>query len=88
MRTVVYEHGTTIFSENVSGETFYMIKNGSVNIIKGGQLIRKSSKGDYFGERSILFNETRSASVIADGQVTCWELSKTEFLSIIDENIR
>jgi CRP-like cAMP-binding protein len=45
-------------------------------------------KYDYFGERSALFNDFRSATVVANRGVTCWILQKSDFLSILDEGVR
>lgn len=47
--------------------------------------MRTINKHDYFGERALLFNEQRTASVLAYGNVTCWMLHKDDFLSILDE---
>ena len=41
--------------------------------------IRSITKQDYFGERSLLFAETRTATVVANGDVTCWLLGKNDF---------
>lgn len=43
---------------------------------------------DYFGERALLFDEVRSATVIADGPVECWVLEKEEFITYISEDMR
>jgi cGMP-dependent protein kinase len=69
LRPTTYENGQTILEENVAGDTFYLINTGIVNVMKEGIFIRKMSNNDYFGERSILFNDARSATVVAEGQV-------------------
>lgn len=50
-------------------------------------MLRIILKHDYFGERSVLFNEVRTASVVAEGEVDCWVLHRTDFLNIVDESI-
>lgn len=42
---------------------------------------------DYFGERALLFDEDRSATVIAKSEVTCWVLSKADFMNVVEEDI-
>lgn len=84
-----FEGEEVIFRQNDSGDTFYIIKSGKVNISIEGVNIRTIAKHDYFGERSVLFNETqRSATCSANGNVVCWVINTADFLSIIDESIR
>ncbi|OMJ84662.1 hypothetical protein SteCoe_14181 [Stentor coeruleus] len=77
-----------IFCQNDQGDKFYIIKSGKVDIIKDGTVVRSINIHDYFGERSILFNDTRSASAVANTEVVCWVLDRSDFLRIVDENIR
>jgi CRP-like cAMP-binding protein len=46
------------------------------------------SINDYFGEHSILFNDNRSATVVADGPVFCWALTNSAFKQILDADIQ
>ena len=84
----VFEEGKTIFMQGSLGEAFYIIKQGIVEIYKDDVLIRSINKLDYFGERALLFDEPRSATVKAHERVECWVLKKVDFLQIIDERIR
>ena len=77
-----------IFSQNEPSDSFYIVKEGQVKIIKDENLIRYISKNDYFGERSILLDQQRTASAIAIGNCECWFLTKQDFVNIIDEEIR
>ena len=65
-----------------------MIAKGEVEIRKNEKFIRTLGKYEYFGERSLLFSEVRSASVYATKEVEVLELNKSSFLSVIDSNIR
>lgn len=88
LRLVDYNDGATIVLENTQGDTLFIVKTGRVNIFKDNLKVRALTIHDYFGERSILFNERRSATVIADGNVTCWALEKIDFENIIDFSMR
>lgn len=83
-----YNDGEVIVEQNRTGEHLYIIKSGQVAVYKDGEFVRSITKLDYFGERSILFDEFRSATIVAKGNVSCWLLHKNDFLSIIDERIR
>jgi CRP-like cAMP-binding protein len=44
-------------------------------------------KHGFFGERSVLTNEVRTASVVAQGPVKCLVLHRQEFLTVMDESV-
>ena len=77
-----------IIKEGGEGNSLYMIAKGEVEIKKGDQFIRTLGKYEYFGERSLLFSEVRSASVFATKKVEVLELNKESFLSVIDHAMR
>jgi cGMP-dependent protein kinase len=83
-----FNDGETIVGQNKPGENFYLVKSGKVDIIKDSQVLRSITKNDYFGERSLLFDEVRTASVVARKKVQCWVMTKRDFISILNENIR
>lgn len=82
-----FENKDVIIREYAQGDSFYLIKSGKVDIVQNGVILRTVTKNDYFGERSLVLNEYRSASVIANGPVTCWFLTKSDFQSILEDNL-
>ncbi|OMJ71175.1 hypothetical protein SteCoe_30697 [Stentor coeruleus] len=83
-----YKDGQIIFKEGDIGDAFYIVKEGQVEIFKGDVSIRIITRHDFFGDRSIIQNENRTATVVSRGKAVCWSLSKKDFLSMIDEGIR
>jgi len=83
-----FEDHQVIFRENDPGDSFFIVKHGKVDVMKNNFYIRTITKHDYFGERSILFNEARTATITAKGNVSCWVLHQQDFLSAIDDKIR
>jgi cGMP-dependent protein kinase len=77
IQTNQFEAGTTIVSEGDSDDRFFIIKEGSVDVSIGGSVVRRIGKSDFFGERSILRNEIRSATVVATTHVVCWSIDYT-----------
>jgi cGMP-dependent protein kinase len=63
-----------------------MIKSGTVSVVKNGVVVRSIAKYDYFGERSLIFDELRTASVVANGKVSCWTLKRNDFFGSLNEN--
>lgn len=88
LRIEDFQDGAEIVRQNNPGNSLFIIKSGKVNVFKDGIYIRTISKLDYFGERSVLFNDFRSASVVANGDVSCWILNKVDFLSVTDESVQ
>ena len=60
-----YTQGKIIVDEGDVGSEFFIIKSGSVNILKSDQVVRTMFQNEFFGARAILMNETRSATVVA-----------------------
>lgn len=83
-----FEPREQIVLENSSPDAFYIVKTGVCEVIKNGNVIRTYGKLAYFGERSMLLRERRSATVVAQSQVECWVLSHENFFRIIDERMR
>ncbi len=57
--------GQLIFKEGDPGTELYYVVVGSVNLSRGGQLIRVMKPGEYFGEMAMLLDERRTATATA-----------------------
>ena len=84
---VEYENNQIIFSQGSPGDSFFIVKEGQVEIQKDGISLRTITRHDFFGERSIVQSENRSASAISQGKSACWVLNSKDFKSIINESI-
>ena len=73
-----------VFKQGDPGDSFFIVKEGRVDIIKDGVFLRTIGKNDFFGERAILYNESRSANAVAKAKTLLWVLNKTDFFRIID----
>jgi cGMP-dependent protein kinase len=88
VRTQAYTDGQIIVEENAEGGSMFFVKEGMASIVREGNVIRQISKNDYFGERSILLNEVRSATVTASGEVVLYELLKENLDETISNSLR
>ena len=67
-----YEDGECIIQEGDVDPWLYFLLSGRVKIKKQGVLITDlTQKGEIFGEMRIIDDESRSASVFADGKTVC-----------------
>jgi small-conductance mechanosensitive channel/CRP-like cAMP-binding protein len=79
-----YAKGEYVIQQGDYGDTFFIIKNGSVEVIvtdENGEILlnKKMEKGNFFGEMSVLTGEPRTASVVGVTDVELLVLSKSSF---------
>ena len=76
-----YKKGTKIITEGKIGDKFYIVKKGQVEVYQRTIYLRTLNPMEYFGERALLMNEVRSATVIAKEDVELYSLDKDSFKS-------
>ena len=78
-----------IIREGEEGNTFYMVMEGEAKAVKSGSEVLQYTPGDYFGERALLKNEPRAATIeVTSEQCKVMELDRKSFnrmLGPIDE---
>ena len=83
-----YESNDIIFTQDTYGDEFFIINTGEVMITINGKYIRTNMKESYFGERALLMNEPRTATVISKTSSEMLVLKKNDFESLFDKSIR
>jgi len=78
-----YEQGECIMQKGEIGDKFYMIKEGNVKVMDGSTELTSLKEGDYFGERALMRDDVRAASVIADSYVRCYALDRMAFTNLL-----
>ena len=68
---VVFPDGERILRQGLTGSGFYVILEGTANVIVDGTQRATLHRGDFFGEVSILLGEPPTADVIATSQLRC-----------------
>lgn len=82
METVNLKKGHVIFKQGDEGEKFYIIKTGGVTGVKESEGKKETfdlKSGDFFGERALLKNESRAATITCRTAVTVLSLSRYDF---------
>lgn len=91
-KTGEYPAGTVLCREGDKGDTFYIIRDGEIEITKAmangeERILRNGTAGDFFGEMAALLPETvRSATVTTLTRVQTIELDHTTFQNAIMHN--
>jgi CRP-like cAMP-binding protein len=83
-----YEPGEIIVRKGEIGRELYMIRAGEVEVFDpsaAGGPISKLGPRDVFGERALLVDTKRSASVRAVGQVDVVVVSRRDFRSLVEQ---
>jgi len=86
LETMQFRSGQVIFKEGDDGDKFYIVKEGNIAGFKeklGKMEWFKFDSGDYFGERALLKDEPRSATIICETDVTVLMLSRQDFCTIL-----
>jgi CRP/FNR family transcriptional regulator, cyclic AMP receptor protein len=74
----VFAEGQRVIRQDVTGGGFYVILEGEVKVVIDGQERARLSRGDFFGEMSILTDEPPAADVIAASLLRCLVIPDNE----------
>ena len=87
-----FDKGETVVREGEKGDTFYLIRSGSVDVFtrgmgKGDEQVSLGTmhEGDFFGEVALLTDKPRTATVVARDKVELMELSRANFDKIANK---
>ena len=83
LEPVTFGPGETIMREGEPGDTFFIIVEGSVRVMKSGNAINELHTSGYFGERALLLNQPRAATVVTNGPVKCVRLERDKFTRLL-----
>ena len=81
-----FAEGQRILRQGFTGGNFYVILDGDAAIRVDGEDLAKLSRGDYFGEVSILLGEPPTADVIALTPLRCLVLPEQEVRDFLVAN--
>ena len=76
--------GTVIVSEDTAGHEFYLILEGQAVVRRNGRRVAMLGPGQYFGELALLDQGPRTATVVADADMTLLVLGQREFAAVLD----
>ncbi len=79
-RAVVVPAGSTVVRLGDPGDAFFVIENGSVEIVEYG---RRQGPGESFGEIALLRDVPRTATVRAVSDLRLWTLTRTAFIAAV-----
>ena len=79
----VHQPGEAIVRQGDPGDKFYLIRRGTVRVLvddgSGPRRVNELGKGDFFGDRALLTDEPRNATVVAVDAVETYNLDRETF---------
>ncbi len=90
----LFAHGEVMIREGEDGDSMQVLLEGEADVFLkypagtgrgGSEKVATLSKGDYFGEMSLMTGEPRSATVRARGDVLIMEIKKSQLAPILEE---
>lgn len=82
LETVNYGKGDVIIREGELGDSLYFIVEGRVVVRRQDEDVAELSGGECFGERALLTDETRSATVVAAESVFLLRLKRDDYAEL------
>jgi CRP-like cAMP-binding protein len=80
-----YQHGTQIVRAGAQGNSFFVILDGSAEVITPAGHRHTLKAGDYFGELALLDGAPRAATVQASSSLATAKISRTAFQQLLKE---
>ena len=83
-----FPNGKKIICQGDIGDKLFIIKTGRVDFFVNSRYIRSLNEGEDFGAKSlILSSDKRTATAIANGEVSCYTLTAKVFKSILEPSL-
>jgi hypothetical protein len=76
--------GQAVVVEGESGDRYYVIREGEVEVSSGGEVLRTLSAGEGFGEIALLRDVPRTATVRAVHRTELLAIDREEFLEAVN----
>lgn len=80
--------GETLTTEGSSGAGFFVIGEGTVTVSVHGDDRGTLGPGDYFGEIALIDEGARTATIVAESDVTVYGMTFWEFRPIVESDAR
>jgi CRP/FNR family transcriptional regulator, cyclic AMP receptor protein len=76
--------GTDVTRQGAVGSELIVIVAGNARCLIDGAEVAQFGPGDFFGEMSLIDNNPRSATVVADSDLEALVLDRREFKDLVD----
>jgi CRP/FNR family transcriptional regulator, cyclic AMP receptor protein len=78
--------GAMLTREGRGGREFFVIVEGTADVLKGGKRVNSVSEGDFIGEIALVTGQPRTASVQATSPVRVLVITRQNFSKLLDRS--
>jgi CRP-like cAMP-binding protein len=78
-----FADGEIIVRQGQVGNGLCIVVSGAVRVVAGSQEVARLGPGDHFGELSVIDQQPRGASVVADGPTVCLALASWDLMPLL-----
>jgi CRP/FNR family transcriptional regulator, cyclic AMP receptor protein len=78
-----FREGAIVVREGARGHSFFVVLDGRARVERAGASVATLATGDHFGEMALLDGEPRSASVIAETDLTTLRIAADPFRKLL-----
>ncbi len=75
--------GETVISAGETGEEFFLISDGEVDVVRADHEVARLGRGEFFGEVALISGEPRNATIIATEPLDTFVLGKSDFQAAV-----
>jgi anion transporter len=91
MEEIAFRAGMTIFSQGDTGDAFYLIQTGAVQVVvesgsAKSEVVAVLGARDWFGEMALLSGEPRSATIETVKETVLWRLRREDWDELIEKH--
>jgi CRP-like cAMP-binding protein len=83
---LAFEAGQAIVQRGQVGNGLYIVVSGEVRIVAGSDELARLGPGEFFGELSVIDQQPRSASALADGPTACLALASWDLVALLEQD--
>jgi CRP-like cAMP-binding protein len=76
---VSYPAGTTLIEQGASNHAFFVLVEGTIDVLVSGETRRSLGPGDFFGEISMAHRMPATASIVTTTPVRAYVMSHAQF---------
>ena len=82
MEEIEIPEGKQLVREGDFGHEFFLIADGTAEVVRGGARIAERGPGDFFGEMALLDEERRTATVTATSPMRVLVMTRQDFRAL------
>ncbi len=78
-----YPERAPIIQQGDPGDRFYILLEGTVQVVRDGDTVAELTPGDFFGETALLLDMPRNATVQASTKALTWSITRAAFQRLV-----